>query len=105
MDDLRKFIAGKVKAELTKIFDPEVPVNIVDLGLIYNVEINQEMDCQGQTTLTAPNCPAAEILPAEVHAAAASIEGVQKVNVDITFNPPWNPDLISEEARFTLGIE
>jgi metal-sulfur cluster biosynthetic enzyme len=56
-------------------------------------------------TLTAPNCPAAEILPAEVHAAAATVEGVQKVNVDITFNPPWNPDLISEEARFTLGIE
>ena len=105
MDDFRKFIAGKVKAELTKIFDPEVPVNIVDLGLIYRVEINQEMDCQVLMTLTAPNCPAAEILPAEVHAAAASIEGVQKVNVDITFNPPWNPDLISEEARFTLGIE
>ena len=105
MDDLRQFIAGKVKAELTKIFDTEVPVNIVDLGLIYNVEINQEMDCQVLMTLTAPNCPAAEILPAEVHAAAASIEGVQKVNVDITFNPPWNPDLISEEARFTLGIE
>jgi len=105
MDDLRKFIAGKVKAELTKIFDPEVPVNIVDLGLIYNVEINQEMDCQVLMTLTAPNCPAAEILPAEVHAAAASIEGVQKVNVDITFEPPWTPDRISEEARFTLGID
>jgi metal-sulfur cluster biosynthetic enzyme len=56
-------------------------------------------------TLTAPNCPAAEILPAEVYAAADSVDGLQKINVDITFDPPWNPDLISEEARFTLGIE
>jgi len=105
MDDLQKFIASKVKAELSKIFDPEIPVNIVDLGLIYEIEINKEMDCQVLMTLTAPNCPAAEIIPAEVHAAAATVDGIQKVNVDITFNPPWSPDLISEEARFTLGIE
>ena len=105
MDDFRKFLADKVNSKLKDIYDPEVPVNIVDLGLIYNIEINKEMDCQVLMTLTAPNCPAAEILPAEVHAAAATVEGVQKVNVDITFNPPWNPDLISEEARFTLGIE
>ncbi len=65
MDDLQKFIAAKVKTKLRDIFDPEIPVNIVDLGLIYNVEINKEMDCQVLMTLTAPNCPAAEILPAE----------------------------------------
>ena len=105
MDDLQKFIAAKVKKKLRDIFDPEIPVNIVDLGLIYTVEINKEMDCQVLMTLTAPNCPAAEILPAEVYAHAQSIEGVQKVNVDITFEPPWTPDRISEEARFTLGID
>ena len=105
MDDFRKFLASKVKAKISEIFDPEIPVNIVDLGLIYNIEINKEMDCQVLMTLTAPNCPAAEILPAEVYANAQSVEGIQKVNVDITFDPPWTPDRISEEARFTLGIE
>ena len=105
MDDLQKFVAAKVKNKFKDIFDPEIPVNIVDLGLIYHVEINKEMDCQVLMTLTAPNCPAAEILPAEVYAHAQSVEGVQKVNVDITFEPPWTPDRISEEARFTLGID
>lgn len=105
MADLENFIAGKVMTKLRDIFDPEVPVNIVDLGLIYEVKINKEMDCQVLMTLTAPNCPAAEILPAEVYAAAQSVDGIQKVNVDITFEPPWSPDRISEEARFTLGID
>lgn len=105
MADLEKFIADKVMLKLREIFDPEVPVNIVDLGLIYEVKINKEMDCQVVMTLTAPNCPAAEILPAEVYANAKSIDGVQNVNVDITFDPPWNPNMISEEAKFTLGIE
>tara|TARA_B100001057_G_scaffold500954_1_gene619155 strand:- start:16833 stop:17150 length:318 start_codon:yes stop_codon:yes gene_type:complete len=105
MDDFRKFLSSKVKGEVRKIYDPEIPVNIVDLGLIYKIEVNAEMDCQVLMTLTAANCPAAEILPAEVHAAAQSIDGIQNVNVDITFDPPWNPDMISEEAKFTLGIE
>ena len=63
------------------------------------------MDCQVVMTLTAANCPAAEILPAEVYANAKSVDGVQNVNVDITFDPPWNPNMISEEAKYTLGIE
>ena len=105
MDDFGKFLASKVKAKISEIFDPEIPVNIVDLGLIYDIEINKEMDCQVLMTLTAPNCPAAEILPAEVYANAQSVDGIQKVNVDITFDPPWTPERISEEARFTLGIE
>ena len=98
-------LGEKIVRVIKTIFDPEIPVNIVDLGLIYNVEINKEMDCQVLMTLTAPNCPAAEILPAEVYAHAQSVEGIQKVNVDITFEPPWTPDRISEEARFTLGID
>tara|TARA_B100001057_G_scaffold136568_1_gene136189 strand:- start:13432 stop:13767 length:336 start_codon:yes stop_codon:yes gene_type:complete len=105
MADLEKFIADKVMLKLREIFDPEIPVNIVDLGLIYEVKINKEMDCQVVMTLTAANCPAAEILPAEVYANAKSVDGVQNVNVDITFDPPWNPNMISEEAKYTLGIE
>jgi FeS assembly SUF system protein len=105
MDDFRKFIADKVKSKLRGIFDPEIPINIVDLGLIYDININSEMDCQIVMTLTAPNCPAAEILPAEVYATAGSVEGVQKVNVDISFEPPWTPDRISEEGKFSLGID
>lgn len=105
MADLENFIADKVMLKLRDIFDPEIPVNIVDLGLIYEVKINKEMDCQVVMTLTAPNCPAAEILPAEVYANAKSVDGVQNVNVDITFDPPWNPNMISEEAKYTLGIE
>ncbi len=105
MADLEKFIANKVMTKLKDIFDPEIPVNIVDLGLIYEVKINKEMDCQVVMTLTAPNCPAAEILPAEVYANAKSVDGIQNVNVDITFDPPWNPNMISEEAKFTLGID
>ena len=88
MDDLQKFIASKVKAELSKIFDPEIPVNIVDLGLIYDIEINKEMDWPSINDLDSPPpCPAPEIIPSEVHAAAATVDGIQKVNVDITFNP------------------
>ena len=73
MDDLQKFIANKVKDKLRDIFDPEIPVNIVDLGLIYHVEINKEMDCQVLMTLTAPNCPAAGSISAAGQLGAVNV--------------------------------
>lgn len=93
-----------VVANLKRVFDPEINLNVYDLGLIYNVEVNKEYDCQVIMTLTSPNCPAAEILPMEVEFATRAVNGLNHVKVVLTFDPPWNPDAISDEGKYQLGI-
>ncbi len=89
---------------LRNIFDPEIPVNIYDLGLIYEVSVANEGVVTITMTLTAPNCPMADELLREVHERVRDIQGVSQVEVKLTFNPPWNRDMMSEEAKLELGF-
>lgn len=89
---------------LKTIYDPEIPVDIYELGLIYDVMINEDNDVKILMTLTSPNCPVAETLPKEVEEKVKSIDEVKSCEVEITFDPPWNRDLMSEEAKLELGM-
>lgn len=89
---------------LKTIYDPEIPVDIYELGLIYDVMVNEDNDVKILMTLTSPNCPVAESLPKEVEDKTASIAGVKSAEVEITFDPPWSKDLMSEEAKLELGM-
>lgn len=86
------------------IFDPEIPVDIYELGLIYDAHVSTEGEAKILMTLTSPNCPVAESLPMEVEEKIAKIEGIEKASVQITFDPPWSQELMSEEAKFELGM-
>lgn len=90
--------------ELRTIFDPEIPVNIYELGLIYEVAVDDDGLAKIQMTLTTPMCPAAEELPPEVETKARGVAGVQKVELDLVWDPPWNPDMMTEAARLELGM-
>ena len=89
---------------LKTIYDPEIPVNIYDLGLIYEVDVNDEGRVRIVMTLTSPNCPVAESLPIEVQETVADISGVTSVEVNMTFDPPWDRDMLSDEALLELGL-
>ena len=89
---------------LKSIYDPEIPVDIYELGLIYDVMVNEDNEVKILMTLTSPNCPVAESLPKEVEDKTASIAGVKSCEVEITFDPPWSKDLMSEEAKLELGM-
>lgn len=89
---------------LQTIYDPEIPVNIYELGLIYEVDILPINNIQIVMTLTAPSCPAAQSLPIEVDQKLRQIEGVNDVHVSVTWNPPWNKSMMSEEAQLELGM-
>ena len=96
---------GKEIVEVLKtIFDPEIPVDIYELGLIYDVFVNEDYDVKVLMTLTTPNCPVAESLPLEVKNKVADIVGVKSAEVEMTFDPPWSKDLMSEEAKLELGF-
>ncbi|MFC5194014.1 MULTISPECIES: DUF59 domain-containing protein [Bizionia] len=86
------------------IFDPEIPVDIYELGLIYDVFVNEDCDVKILMTLTTPNCPVAETLPLEVEEKVKSIDSVKSAEVEITFDPPWSQELMSEEAKLELGM-
>lgn len=86
------------------IYDPEIPVDIYELGLIYDVFVNEDHDVKILMTLTTPNCPVAETLPLEVEEKVKSIDQVKSAIVEITFDPPWSQDLMSEEAKLELGM-
>jgi len=96
-------LKNKVVEKLQTIFDPEIPVNIYELGLIYEVEIMPINNVQVVMTLTAPSCPAAQSLPIEVDQKIRQIEGVNDVYVTVTWNPPWNKSMMSEIAQLELG--
>ena len=89
---------------LKTIYDPEIPVDIYELGLIYDVQISDEGEAKVLMTLTTPNCPVAESLPMEVEEKVGEIEGVTKSKVELTFEPEWEKDMMSEEAKFELGL-
>lgn len=91
-------------ASLKTIFDPEIPVNIWDLGLVYGVDVGDDRTVAVKMTLTAPNCPAAQSLPAEVQRKAGGVDGALGASVDIVWDPPWTPEKMSEAARLELNI-
>ncbi len=89
---------------LRNIYDPEIPVNIYELGLIYEIKINDDFEVNILMTLTTPNCPVAESMPAEVRKSIAEIQGVKKAEVELTFEPPWDQEMLSDEAKLDLGL-
>lgn len=89
---------------LKTIYDPEIPVDIYELGLIYEVKIDKEDNVEIEMTLTSPNCPVAETMPKEVEEKVAYILGVKSAKVNIVFDPPWTKDMMSEEAQLELGF-
>ena len=99
-----KNLGEKIVKELKSIFDPEIPVDIYELGLIYDVFVNEDNEVKIMMTLTSPNCPVAESLPQEVEEKIRSIDEVKTAEVEITFDPPWTKDLMSEEAKLELGF-
>ncbi len=94
----------KVVAVLKKIYDPEIPVNIHDLGLVYSVNVAGDGAVQVTMTLTAPACPVAGTLPGEVERAVKSVDGVSEAKVELVWDPPWNPGMMSKMARVMLGM-
>ena len=94
----------KVVSEIKKIYDPEIPVNIYELGLIYKIEITEKTKVQVDMTLTSPNCPVAESLPRMVKNNIMQIEGISDVNLNLVWDPPWTKDMMSEEAKLELNL-
>jgi FeS assembly SUF system protein len=99
-----KELEDKIVTMLKSIYDPEIPVDIFELGLIYEVKIDKESNVQIEMTLTSPNCPVAETLPKEVEDKVSAIEEVISCKVNIVFDPPWDKDMMSEEAKLELGF-
>lgn len=97
-------LGEKIVRVLKTIYDPEIPVDIFELGLIYDVFVNEDYDVKILMTLTTPNCPVAETLPMEVEEKVRSLNDVKSAEVEITFDPPWSQDLMSEEAKLELGM-
>lgn len=97
-------IESDIVVELRTVFDPEVPVNVYDLGLIYDVDVQDDGKVDITMTLTAPNCPVADDVVQEVKTAVGSVEGVTGVEVKLVFDPPWDQSLMSEEAKLDLGL-
>jgi len=97
-------LGEKIVKVIKTIYDPEIPVDIYELGLIYDVFVNEDFEVKILMTLTTPNCPVAETLPVEVEDKVKSIKMVKDAEVEITFDPPWSQDLMSEEAKLELGM-
>lgn len=97
-------LGEKIVRVLKTIYDPEIPVDIYELGLIYDVFVNEDYDVKILMTLTTPNCPVAESLPLEVEEKVRSLNEVKSSEVEMTFDPPWSQDLMSEEAKLELGM-
>ena len=100
MNDIKK----KVIEEIKKIYDPEIPVNIYELGLIYKIDVDEVNKVNIDMTLTSPNCPVAESLPNDVKANIKKIEGVSDVNLNVVWEPPWDKDKMSEAAKLELNL-
>ncbi|MFT5762517.1 MAG: FeS assembly SUF system protein [Polaribacter sp.] len=105
MNDLElEEIGDKIIRVIKTIYDPEIPVDIYELGLIYDVFVNADNDAKILMTLTSPNCPVAESLPKEVEDKVASLKEINKAEVEITFDPTWTQEMMSEEAKLELGM-
>ena len=97
-------LRSRVIAALKEIYDPEIPLNIYDLGLIYRIDIDPDTNTSIDMTLTSPNCPVAESLPGEVENAAKTVEGIGDVQLELVWDPPWDMDRLGEAARLELGM-
>ena len=97
-------IKNKVIEEIKKIFDPEIPVNIYELGLIYNIKIDKKNNVKIDMTLTSPNCPVAESLPKEVEDSIMKVEGVKGITLNLVWEPPWDKSMMSEVAKLELNL-
>jgi len=97
-------VENQVIDVLKTIYDPEIPVNIYELGLIYEVKVDEEFNVKIDMTLTSPNCPVAESLPAEVETKSAGLWSVKSAKVEIIWDPPWDKEMMSEEAKYELGF-
>jgi|TARA_B110001454_G_C12687767_1_gene420948 FeS assembly SUF system protein len=100
MPDLKEQIIEEVR----KIYDPEIPVNIYELGLIYDIKIENNNTAKVKMTLTSPNCPVAESLPKEVEDSIMQVKGIEKVDLDLVWDPPWDKDMMSEAAKLELNL-
>ena len=100
MEDLENTIIDVLKS----VHDPEIPVDIYELGLIYEVKIDKDKNVEIDMTLTSPNCPVAESMPKEVEDSAMQVEGIEKVDLDLVFEPVWNKDMMSEAAKLELNL-
>ena len=94
----------KIIEEIKKIYDPEIPVNIYDLGLIYDIKVEDKNTAKVKMTLTSPNCPVAESLPKEVKDGIMQVEGIENVDLDLVWDPPWDKDRMSEAAKLELNL-
>ena len=103
-DERIEELGGEVIKVLKTIYDPEIPVDIYELGLVYDVQLSDEGEARVLMTLTTPNCPVAESLPNEVQEKVGEIEGIVKASVEITFEPAWTKDMMSEEAKLEVGM-
>ena len=101
---MHKLIKENIIKNLHTVYDPEIPVDIYELGLIYDLKVRAEGLVDITMTLTSPNCPVAEILPEQVKKAAKKTKGVKDVNLKLVFEPPWNPDMMSEAAKVELNM-
>tara|TARA_B100001750_G_C15334354_1_gene508968 strand:+ start:415 stop:717 length:303 start_codon:yes stop_codon:yes gene_type:complete len=97
-------LKDKIIQEIKKIYDPEIPVNIYELGLIYKIEINKENKVKIDMTLTTPNCPVAESLPKEVKESIMKIDGIKEVDLNLVWDPPWDKTMMSEAAKLELNL-
>ncbi len=93
-----------IVAMLKTVYDPEIPVNVYDLGLIYKIDVDDAMHVRIDMTLTAPNCPAADFLVEDVRMKVESVEGIRSVDINLVFEPEWTKDMLSEEAKLELGF-
>lgn len=94
----------KIIRMLKTVFDPEIPVNVYDLGLIYKIDVSDHNDVTIDMTLTAPNCPAADFIMEDVRQKVESVEGIQSASINLVFEPEWDKDMMSEEAKLELGF-
>lgn len=94
----------KIKEELHEVYDPEIPVNIYDLGLIYSIDVDEKNKANIVMTLTAPGCPVADMILEQVYDKAMGVEGVDDCFVELTFDPPWDKSMMSDEAKLELGF-
>jgi FeS assembly SUF system protein len=97
-------LQDEIVVMLRSVYDPEIPVNIFDLGLIYDVDIDDDNNVTVEMTLTSPNCPAVDFILSDVQMKVEAVEGVNKVSIDLVFDPPWDRSMMSEEAMLELGL-
>jgi len=104
LQDQKNKLENEVIEKIKTVYDPEIPVNIYELGMIYEIKIDDDLNANILMTLTSPNCPVADSLPQEVKESAELVEELKSVHVELTFEPPWTQEMLTEEAKLELGL-